>query len=90
MGFQQVMWSFGGSYGDTETYKVDGHINNEDVVKALDYYKSLRPFSPPDAPNYYWAETLDAYKAGKSCNGDGLFRFLPGSSQFGSEPQLLR
>lgn len=30
MGFQQVMWSFGGSYGDPQTYKIDGYINNED------------------------------------------------------------
>ncbi len=46
------------------TPDVDGYINTEDVVKALEYYKALKAFSPPDSPNYYWAETLDAYKAG--------------------------
>merc|ERR1711881_182788 len=30
MGFQQVMWSFGGSYGDPETYEVDGYLNSEE------------------------------------------------------------
>ena len=78
MGFQQVMWSYGGSYGDPETYKVDGHINSEDVVKALEYYKSLKEFSPPDSPNYYWAETLDAFKAGKVAMAMDYFAFFPG------------
>ena len=78
MGFQQVMWSYGGSYGDPETYKVDGHINSDDVVKALEYYKSLKEFSPPDSPNYYWAETLDAFKAGKVAMAMDYFAFFPG------------
>ena len=78
MGFQQVMWSYGGSYGDPETFKVDGHINSEDVVKALEYYKSLKAFSPPDSPNYYWAETLDAFKAGKVAMAMDYFAFFPG------------
>ena len=78
MGFQQVMWSYGGSYGDPETYKVNGHINSDDVLKALEYYKSLKEFSPPDAPNYYWAETLDAFKAGKVAMAMDYFAFFPG------------
>ena len=79
MGFQQVMWSFGGSYGDPETFKVDGFINSEDSVKALEYYIELVKYSPPDAPNYYWQETLDAYKAGKVAMAMDYFAFLPGA-----------
>ncbi len=79
MGFQQVMWSFGGSYGDEKTYKVNGYINNPDAVKALEYYKELVKFSPPDAPNYYWQETLDAYKAGMVAMAMDYFAFLPGA-----------
>jgi multiple sugar transport system substrate-binding protein len=79
MGFQQVMWSFGGSYGDPKTHKVDGFINNEDSVKALEYYIELTEFSPPDAPNYYWQETLDAYKSGKVAMAMDYFAFLPGA-----------
>ncbi|MEE2617866.1 MAG: extracellular solute-binding protein, partial [Candidatus Poribacteria bacterium] len=68
-----------GSYGDTETYKVKGHINSDDSLKALEYYKELIEFSPPDAPNYYWQETLDAYKAGKVAMAMDYFAFLPGA-----------
>ena len=79
MGFQQVMWSFGGSYGDPKTYKVDGYLNSEDSLKALEYYKGLVAFSPPDAPNYYWQETLEAYKSGKVAMAMDYFAFLPGA-----------
>ena len=78
MGFQQVMWSFGGAYGDADTYKVAGHINTEDSVKALEFYTDLLQFSPPDAPNYYWAETLGAYNAGKVAMAMNYFAFFPG------------
>ena len=79
MGFQQVMWSYGGSYGDPKTYKVKGYINNPDSVKALEYYKELIAYSPPDAPNYYWAETLEAYNSGKVAMAMDYFAFLPGA-----------
>ena len=74
-----MMWSFGGSYGDPKTHKVNGFINNEDSVKALEYYIELTEFSPPDAPNYYWQETLDAYKSGKVAMAMDYFAFLPGA-----------
>ena len=78
MGFQQVMWSFGASYGDADTYKVNGHINNQDAVKALEFYTDLLQFAPPDAPNYYWMETLDAYLSGKVAMAMNYFAFFPG------------
>ena len=78
MGFQQVMWSFGGTYGDAETHKVAGHLNTADAVKALEFYTDLLQFSPPDAPNYYWAETLNAYNAGKVAMAMNYFAFFPG------------
>lgn len=78
MGFQQVMWSFGASYGDPETKKVDGYINTDDAVAALDYYRDLLKFAPSDAPNYYWAETLDAYIKGKVAMAMNYFAFFPG------------
>lgn len=78
MGFQQVMWSFGASYGDPDTKKVDGYLNSEDAVMALDYYKDLLKFAPPDAANYYWSETLDAYLTGKVAMAMNYFAFFPG------------
>ncbi len=78
MGFQQVMWSFGGNYGDAENYKIAGYINTEDSVQALQYYTDLLQFAPPDAPNYYWQETLNAYTSGKVAMSMNYFAFFPG------------
>lgn len=78
MGFQQVMWSYGASYGDPDTFKVDGYINTDKALEALEYYKDLLKFAPPDAPNYYWSETNDAYLAGKVAMAMNYFAFFPG------------
>ena len=78
MGFQQVMWSYGASYGDPDTFKVDGYINTDKAVAALEFYKDLLNFAPQDAPNYYWSETNDAYLAGKVAMAMNYFAFFPG------------
>lgn len=78
MGFQQVMWSFGASYGDPDTFEVDGYINSDKAVKALAYYKDLLKFAPADAPNYYFSETNNAYTAGKVAMAMNYFAFFPG------------
>ena len=61
MGFQQVMWSFGGSYGDEKTYKVQGILNSPAGIQALEYYVSLAKFTPPGSENYYWSESPVSY-----------------------------
>ena len=78
MGFQQVMWSYGASYGDPDTFKVDGHINTDNAVEALKYYKDLLKFAPPDAPNFYYSETNGAYLSGKVAMAMNYFAFFPG------------
>ncbi len=78
MGFQQVMWSFGASYGDPDTFKVDGYINSDKAIKALAYYKDLLQFAPAGAPNYYFSETNNEYTAGKVAMAMNYFAFFPG------------
>ncbi|MBD3183028.1 extracellular solute-binding protein [Candidatus Poribacteria bacterium] len=78
MGFQQVMWSFGGSYGDPKTYKVDGILNSDEGVKALEFYVDLAKFTPPGSENYYWNECLTAFQQGKVSMAMDFFAFFPG------------
>lgn len=78
MGFQQVMWSFGGSYGDEKTYKVQGILNSKAGVEALEYYVNLAKFTPPGSENYYWNESLTALQQGKVAMGMDFFAFFPG------------
>ena len=78
MGFQQVMWSFGGSYGDEQTHKVEGILNNEAGVKALEFYVDLAKSAPPGSENYYWDACLTAFQQGKVAMAMDYFAFMPG------------
>ena len=78
MGFQQVMWSFGASYGDEKTYKVEGILNSDAGVKALEFYVDLAKFTPPGSENYYWNECLTAFQQGKVAVAMDFFAFFPG------------
>ncbi|MCS7224575.1 MAG: sugar ABC transporter substrate-binding protein [Armatimonadetes bacterium] len=79
MGFQQVMWSFGGDYGDPKTFQVEGYINGPDSVKALEFYVRLaKECMPPGSQNYYWSECLDAFKRGLVAMTMNYFAFFPG------------
>jgi len=86
MGFQQVMWSFGGSYGDPQTYKIEGLLNSEAGIKALEYYKDLKQFAPEGSVEYYWAESLDAFKKGLVAMTMDYFAFFPGLMSQESNP----
>ena len=77
MGFQQVMWSFGGSYGNEETHKVEGILNSDAGVKALEFYVAMSKFTPPGSENYYWNECLTAFQQKKVAMAMDYFAFLP-------------
>lgn len=78
MGYQQVMWCFGGSYGDPETYEVEGILNSDAAVKALQYYIDLAKFAPPGSENYYWSECLVAFQQGNVAMAMDYYAFFPG------------
>jgi multiple sugar transport system substrate-binding protein len=64
MGFQPVMWSFGADYHAPDSFEVEGYLNSEAGVKALEFYVSLMKFAPPGSENYYWNECTQAISQG--------------------------
>lgn len=78
MGFQQVLWSFGGELYDPETFAVQGVINSPEAVQALEFYVSLAKFNPKGYANYYWQECLQAYQSGSVAMAMDYFAFFPG------------
>ena len=66
MGFQQVMWAFGGSWKDAETLKVQGHVNSPASEEALTFYKSLLAYTPKGGGNIDYDRILESYKDTKS------------------------
>lgn len=64
MGFQPVMWSFGADYHAPDSFEVEGYLNSEAGVKALEFYVGLMKFAPPGSENYYWNECTQAISQG--------------------------
>jgi multiple sugar transport system substrate-binding protein len=54
MGFMSALFSYGGELGDYATCRVDGIVNSPQAVRALEVYKELYAFTPPD-----WANTTN-------------------------------
>ncbi len=78
MGFDQVLWCYGGDLHDASG-KVEGVINSPTAVKALQFYcQDLKKFTPPGSENYYFDQTLDAFGRGQVAMAEDWFAFMPG------------
>ncbi|HXG23936.1 MAG TPA: extracellular solute-binding protein, partial [Chthonomonadales bacterium] len=78
MGFQPILWSFGGELQDPVTKRVEGVINSPTAIKALEFYAvELKKFTPPGSENYYFNETLRDFKAGQVAMAVDWYTFFP-------------
>jgi multiple sugar transport system substrate-binding protein len=77
MGYQQIMWAFGGSWGDEKTFKVNGYANNAGAVEALKFMKGLLAFAPPGATNADYSKALEAFTNGSTAMSMNYFAFYP-------------
>jgi multiple sugar transport system substrate-binding protein len=77
MGFDQVLWAFGGQLSDPTGKKVEGVLNSPVGVKALQFYVDLKKFTPPGSENYYFSECLRDFQQGKVAMAQSWFAFLP-------------
>jgi multiple sugar transport system substrate-binding protein len=77
MGVENVIWAFGADLGDYDTYKVEGIINSPEGVAALQYYKDLYQFTPPDWGNAMFPEDNMALTEGLAAMTMNYFAFLP-------------
>ncbi len=75
MGFDPVLWSFGGAY--TKNGKATGAINGPEAVKALEFYIGLKKFCPPGAETFYFDECNTAFQGGLVAMAENWFAFMP-------------
>ncbi|MDQ6435324.1 sugar ABC transporter substrate-binding protein [Mesorhizobium sp. LHD-90] len=61
------LYSFGGDVLDVKSGSECGPVivNSPQAVAALDYYKSLLAYSPPDSLNYFWDDVMALMQQGK-------------------------
>lgn len=77
MGFENALFSFGGELGNMETYEVDGYINSDKAIAALDAYKELYTFTPPGWAKSFFVENNQAITENLAAMSMNYFAFFP-------------
>lgn len=80
MGFQQIMWAFGGAWGDEATFKVRGFVDSKGSAEALEFARSLLKFAPEGAANFDYGKNLEVFMNGSVAMAMNYFAFFPGIS----------
>jgi multiple sugar transport system substrate-binding protein len=75
MSFEQVMWAFGGDFGDYETNRVT--VNSPQTVKALEFFTSLMEATSQGGRNMGYSEVASEYVAGRAAMACNFFAFFP-------------
>jgi multiple sugar transport system substrate-binding protein len=78
MGFENVLFSYGGDWKNVETNEVLGVVNSPEAIAALDYYRELyQCCQPPGLSNAFFQETNDAFIKGQVAMAMNYFAFFP-------------
>src|SRR5690606_25736165 len=86
MGVENAMFSYGGELGNYETYEVDGIINSENNVKALETYRELYGFTPPGWAKTFFVENNQAITENLAAMSMNYFAFFPALVNEASNP----
>jgi multiple sugar transport system substrate-binding protein len=78
MGFQPFLWSWGGDWGDSETFKVQGYLNSPGAVEGLTFFKDLLQFATEGGSNADYFFNLEAFSNGSTAMVLDYFPFYPG------------
>jgi multiple sugar transport system substrate-binding protein len=77
MGFEQVLYAFGGSWGDFKTMKVKGALDSPDAVRALSFFTGLLAYSPPGGSKFGYGEALEPFVNDSAAMLMNYFAFFP-------------
>ncbi|PZN59467.1 MAG: ABC transporter substrate-binding protein [Proteobacteria bacterium] len=77
MGVENALFSYGAELGDYATYKVDGIVNSDKAVAALENYRKLYEFTPPGWTNAFFVENNQAITEGLAAMSMNYFAFFP-------------
>lgn len=78
MGFQNLFWAWGGSWGDPATFATAGKIDSDGAVAALAFMKELMAFSPAGGSDMDYGKTMEVFKNGSAAMAMDYFAFFPG------------
>lgn len=75
MSFEQVMWAFGGDFGDYADNRV--LVNSPRTVEALRFFASLMEATSPGGRNMGYSEVASEFVAGRAAMACNFFAFFP-------------
>ena len=77
MGFQNLLWSFGGAWHAEGSNKVGGHLNTPATAAAVDFFRELVHLGPNGAENLNYGEALEPFMNGSTAMLCNYFAFFP-------------
>jgi multiple sugar transport system substrate-binding protein len=86
MGVENAIFSYGGELGNYETFEVDGYINSDKSVAALEAYRQLYQFTPPGWAKAFFVENNQAITEGLAAMSMNYFAFFPALVNPASNP----
>jgi multiple sugar transport system substrate-binding protein len=86
MGLEQTIFTYGGDLGDYGTNKVDGILNSPQNVEALEAYRKLYTFTPPNWTQAFFAENNQAFTEGLVAMNMNYFAFFPALANEATNP----
>jgi multiple sugar transport system substrate-binding protein len=86
MGFEPVLWAFGGDFGDYETSKVT--IDSPATVDALRFFSDLLGSTSPGGRNMGYSEVAAEYIAGRAAMACNFMAFFPALTHPGEDPDF--
>ena len=86
MGFENALFSYGGDLGNYSTFEVDGIVNSAKAVAALERYKELYAFTPPNWGKTFFQEANQAVTEGLAAMSMNYFAFFPALNNEATNP----
>jgi multiple sugar transport system substrate-binding protein len=77
MGFQNVLWAFGGRWHAEGSNAVVGHLDTPESAAALEFFGELARLGPNGAENLGYGEVLEAFLNGSTAMLCNYFAFFP-------------
>jgi multiple sugar transport system substrate-binding protein len=86
MGYENALFSYGGDLGDYSTYKVAGIVNSPEAVSALEMYRELYKFTPPNWGKVFFLENNQAITEGLAAMSMNYFALFPALANKAANP----
>jgi multiple sugar transport system substrate-binding protein len=86
MGYENALFSYGGELGNYETFEVEGIINSPEAVAALEMYRELYGFTPPNWGKVFFQEDNQAITEGLAAMSMNYFAFFPALANEATNP----